>query len=69
MSLVPTALMPPRSASWWVIAFVRKPLCGIEDQNSGHNIAPDLSVTVDVGFCQIGKWANRILLNTSNTVL
>jgi len=22
---------------------------------SGHNIARDLSVTVDVGFCQIGK--------------
>jgi len=28
----------------------------MKKQISGHNIARDLSVTVDVGFCQIGKY-------------
>jgi hypothetical protein len=29
---------------------------GAKEHISGRNIARDLSVTVDVGFCQIGKY-------------
>src|SRR5262249_46800166 len=34
--------------------YVRKPLCGNERLKTWRNIAPDLSISVDVGFCQNG---------------
>jgi hypothetical protein len=36
--------------------YVRNHCAGWKEQNSGHNIAPDLSMTINVGFCQIGKY-------------
>jgi hypothetical protein len=31
----------------------------MKDQKTWRNIAPDFSISGDVGFCQIGKWANE----------
>jgi hypothetical protein len=36
--------------------YVRNHFAGVKEHISGRNIARDLSVTVDVGFCQIGKY-------------